>query len=101
MLEHRVESFPFRLENNSIVVDGTAIDPAAITATRVGEDTVHRAADISRMAPVSFSRGDVVTFHISGYRLTPGKHHFEVEIFELNLGSVQLALKDNVGPAPV
>ena len=84
----------------SVVVDGTTIDPAAITATRAGDDTVHRAADVSRQAPVSFGRGDVVTFHVAGYRLSPGEHRFEVEVFELNLGSLQLALKDTVRPDP-
>lgn len=82
----------------SVVVDGTVIDPAAITATRAGEDDVHRAVDVSRTSPVAFSRGDVVTFHIADHRLAPGEHRFEVEIFELNLGQVQLSLKDTVRP---
>ena len=69
---------------------------AAITATLNGDDSVHRAADVSRRSPVSFRRGDVVTFHIAGHPLSPGEHRFEVEIFELNLGSLQLALKDSV-----
>ena len=79
-----------------VALDDTAIDPAAITATRSGDDVVYRAAEVSRTAPVSFGRGDVVTFHIAGYPLTPGEHRFEVEIFELNLGSLQLILKDKV-----
>jgi hypothetical protein len=79
-----------------VALDDTTIDAAAITASRSGDERVYRAADISRAAPVSFGRGDVVTFHISGYALTPGEHRFEVEIFELNLGSVQLVLKDTV-----
>ncbi len=80
----------------SVVVDGTTIDPAAISATREGDETVHRAAEVSRTSPVSFGKGDVVTFHIAGYRLSAGEHRFEVEVFERNLGSVQLALKDVV-----
>lgn len=79
-----------------VAVDGTDIDPANISATREGDGTVHRAADVSRRSPVSFGRGDVVTFHIAGHRLTPGEHRFEVEVFELNLGSLQLVLKDTV-----
>jgi hypothetical protein len=47
---------------------------------------------------VSFGRGDVVTFHIAGHQLTPGTHRFEVEVFELNLGSLTLALSDTIGP---
>ena len=108
-LRHEGEGFRLQARNGmgdgtlvgigAIVVDGTAIDPAAISATRAGEDTVHRAADISRTSPVSFSRGDVVTFHIAGYQLTPGEHRFEVEVFELNLGSLRLSLKDTVRSA--
>ncbi len=79
-----------------VTMDGQAIDPAAISAQLVGSDTVHQAADVSRRSPVSFSRGDVVTFHIAGHQLTPGEHRFEVEIYELNLGLLQLALTDTV-----
>ncbi len=79
-----------------VAVDGTLIDPSAISATRVGEDAVYQAADISRVKPVSFGRGDVVTFHIAGHRLAPGEHRFEVEVIELNAGSLQLALKDSI-----
>ena len=35
-----------------VIMDGQVIDPAAITASRDGDDTVHRAADVSRRAPV-------------------------------------------------
>ncbi len=79
-----------------ISIDGQLIDPASITATREGEDTVHRAADISRQAPVSFSRGDVVTFHIADHALAPGEHRFEVNVYEVNLGLVSLSIKDKV-----
>jgi len=79
-----------------VTMDGQAIDPAAITASRAGDDTVHRAADVSRRAPVTFNRGDVVTFHIAGHPLAAGQHHFEVVIYEVNLGALQLTLKDTV-----
>lgn len=79
-----------------VSMDGRNIDPSAISAQLVGSDAVHRAADVSGTSPVSFSRGDVVTFHVAGYPLTPGEHHFEVEIHERNLGLLQLALKDTV-----
>ena len=105
-LQHEGDGFRLQARNGmgdgtlvgigSVVVDGTVIEPAAITATRSGDETVHHAADVSRRSPVSFSRGDIVTFHIGGHRLSPGEHRFEVEIFELNLGSVQLSLKDTV-----
>lgn len=105
-LQHEGDGFRLQARNGmgdgtlvgigAVVVDGTAIDPAAITATRSGDETVHRAADVSRRSPVSFGRGEVVTFHIAGHRLSPGEHRFEVEVFELNLGSLQLSLKDTV-----
>jgi hypothetical protein len=108
-LQHEGDGFRLQARNGmgdgtlvgigSVSVDGTALDPAAISASREGEERIYQAAEISRTTPVSFSRGDVVTFHIAGHRLVPGKHRFEVEIFELNLGSLQLALSDDVGPA--
>lgn len=79
-----------------VSMDGQLIDPDVITATRAGDDEVHRASDVSRRSPVTFNRGDVVTFHVSGHPLAPGRHQFEVEIYEVNLGVLQLALKDTV-----
>ena len=70
-LQHEGDGFRIQARNGmgdgtlvgigSITVDGVAVDPAAVTATRAGEDVVHRAAGISRAAPVSFGRGDMVT----------------------------------------
>jgi hypothetical protein len=79
-----------------ISVDDTDIDAANITATLDGQDAVHRAADVSQRAPVAFSRGAVVTFHIADHPLEKGEHRFEVEIYEVNLGLLTLALKDTV-----
>ena len=79
-----------------ISVDGTAIELADITATLNDDDTVHRAADISRTAPVAFTRGDVVTFHFAGPKLEAGKHAFEVEVYEVNMGLVTLTLSDKI-----
>jgi hypothetical protein len=108
-LQHEGDGFRLQARNGmgngtlvgigKIVVEGSVIDPAAISAGRVGDDTVHQAAEVSRTSPVSFNKGDVVTFHIAGYRLTPGEHRFEVEIYEVNMGLVQLALKDRIGEA--
>ena len=83
----------------TISVDGEVVDPGSISASREGEDVVHRAADVSPRAPVSFSRGDVVTFHIADHPLAPGKHRFDVDIYEVNLGLLSLSLSDTVGPA--
>jgi hypothetical protein len=82
-----------------ISVDGQAIEPEAITATREGEDGVHHAADVSQTAPVTFSKGDVVTFHVDGHPLDPGKHRFEIEVFELNMGRLHLAFDDSLEPS--
>jgi len=82
-----------------VSVDGTTVDPAFITATRQGDARVHRAVDVSPRAPVSFSRGDVVTLHVAAFPLTPGQHRFEVEIIEVNAGALTLALTDEVHPA--
>ena len=83
----------------TVTMDGQVIDPATITASRAGDETVHRASDVSRRAPVTFNRGDIVTFHIAGHPLAAGAHKFEVDIYEVNLGLVQLSLKDLVRAA--
>jgi hypothetical protein len=105
-LQHEGDGFRLQARNGladgtlvgigRISVDGQLVDPSTISATRAGEDTVHRAADVTRQSPVSFRRGEVVTFHVAGHRLAPGEHRFEVEIIELNAGLLTLALKDSV-----
>ena len=105
-LQHEGDGFRLQARNGltdgtlvgigRISVDGHLVDPSSVTATRAGDDAVHRAADVSRQLPVSFRRGEVVTFHVAGHRLAPGEHRFEVEIFELNAGSLTLSLKDTV-----
>jgi hypothetical protein len=105
-LQHEGDGFRLQARNGltdgtlvgigRISVDGHLVDPASVTATRAGDDAIHRAADVSRQSPVSFRRGEVVTFHVAGHRLAPGEHRFEVEIFELNAGSLTLSLKDTV-----
>jgi hypothetical protein len=81
-----------------ISVDGVDVDLAAVTATREGDPGVHRATEVSRRTPVSFSRGDVVTFHIADRPLAPGRHRFEVEIHELNAGALTLSITDELRP---
>lgn len=80
----------------TISVDGVIVDPASVTATREGEDVVHQAVDVSRRSPVSFRRGEVVTFRVAGHPLAPGEHRFEVEIMELNAGQLTLSLRDTI-----
>jgi hypothetical protein len=108
-LQHEGDGFRLQARNGladgtlvgigRISVDGQLVDPSAISATRAGDDIVHRAADVTRQSPVSFRRGEVVTFHVAGHRLAPGEHRFEVEIMELNAGVLTLALKDSVRDA--
>ena len=83
----------------TISVDGDVVNPSSISASREGDDVVHRAADVSPRAPVSFGRGDVVTFHIADHPLAPGQHRFDVEIYEVNLGLLSLSLSDTVRPS--
>jgi hypothetical protein len=82
-----------------LTVDGTPIDLASVTATREGDDRVYRATDVSPTTPVSFRRNDVVTLHVAGFPLSPGDHRFEVELVEVNAGSLTLTLKDRPRPA--
>lgn len=86
-----------------IRVDGQDIDAEDVTARREGDPTVYRAVDVSPARPVTFRRGDVVTFHVAGWQLEPGGHRLELEVDEVNLGSVSLAIDDRVDaaiPAP-
>jgi hypothetical protein len=81
-----------------ISVDGHDVEPEAITATREGETGVHQAKDVSAASPVTFRKGDIVTFHVAGHPLEPGKHRFEIEVFELNMGRLHLAFDDSLAP---
>jgi hypothetical protein len=37
-----------------------------------------------------------VTFHVGGWRLEPGRHQLELEVDEVNLGRVSLAIEDRI-----
>jgi hypothetical protein len=79
-----------------ISVDGQTIAPEAVSATREGDPTTYRAADVSPRSPVTFRRGDVVTFHVAGWRLEPGEHALELEVDELDLGHITLTVRDRL-----
>jgi len=79
-----------------IRIDGVDVTPDQITATREGEDAVHRATDVSPAAPVAFRKGDEVTFHVEGLRLDPGDHLLEVELVELNIGQVIVGITERL-----
>ncbi|MDQ3448950.1 MAG: hypothetical protein M3432_07220 [Chloroflexota bacterium] len=86
-----------------IAVDGVVMDPAGITAQRDGSDEVVRAVDISRTSPVPVRRGERVTLHVTAQPLAVGRHDLEVDLVELNLGALQLAITESVeddGGAP-
>jgi hypothetical protein len=77
-----------------IRIDGVDVGPEAITATRMGEDLVHQATDVSPATPVPFRKGDQVTFHIAGLLLEPGDHQLEVDLVELNIGQLSIVLTE-------
>ncbi len=75
-------------------IDGEDVAPGQITATRAGDPTIHRAADVSPATPVSFRKGDQVTFHVAGLRLDPGDHRLEVELVEAGIGRLTVAITE-------
>lgn len=79
-----------------LAVDGMAIPPETVTATRTGSDEVYRAADVSSSNPIQVRKGDRVTFHVAGRQLTPGQHKLDVELFEVNIGQLRLSLSDRL-----
>jgi len=79
-----------------LAVDGMAIPPEAVTATRTGGDEVYRAADVSKTNPIQVKKGDRVTFHVAGRQLTGGQHRLDVELFEVNIGQLRLSLTDRL-----
>jgi hypothetical protein len=79
-----------------MTVDGTEIAAEAVTARRPGDAAPIRASDISRFNPVRVVRGDSVTLHVAGKPLSPGEHRLEVELHEIDLGRLTLAITDRV-----
>jgi hypothetical protein len=79
-----------------VTVDGAEIPAERVTATRESDSQVFRASDVSRTAPIHVRQGDRVTLTVSGAPLAPGDHRLEVELTELNLGQVQLAISDRL-----
>jgi hypothetical protein len=77
-----------------ISVDGVGVDPSVVSATRDGDEQAYGAVDVSPTSPVLFRRGDTVTFRVSGHPLAPGRHVFEVQLVERDLGELTLELED-------
>ena len=79
-----------------IKVDGAEIPVDAVSARRTGEAEPIRAADVSRLRPVSVFRGDRVTLAVDGSQLALGEHRLDVELYELNMGRLSFSIKDTV-----
>jgi hypothetical protein len=79
-------------------LDGRPIEPSAVRAVRQGDTAWVAAADVSRRTPVTFRKGDRVTFHVDGPPLTPGRHRLEVEVYERDAGLLSLTLEDDAAP---
>lgn len=77
-------------------VDGREIPKEAVSAQRVGDEAVLRAADLSTRNPIRVSKGDRVTLRVAGEPLKPGDHILEVELVEINLGKLSFALSDRL-----
>jgi hypothetical protein len=79
-----------------LLVDGREIPADTVTATRDGDETTYRAADVTRFNPIHVRKGDRVTFHVAGDQLSAGDHRLEVELYEVNLGLLRLSLTDRL-----
>jgi hypothetical protein len=79
-----------------VTVDGVEIPAGRVTAIRESDSRVFHASQVSRTAPIDVRQRDRVTLTVDGGRLAPGTHTLEVELTELNLGQLQLAITDKV-----
>jgi hypothetical protein len=105
-LRNEPEGFSLRARNplgdgtlvriGHVRVDGQDVAPEDVTAQRDGDPETYRAIDVGPTSPVTFRRGDVVTFHVSGWRLDPGEHELELEVEEASLGRLSLAIRDRL-----
>jgi hypothetical protein len=77
-------------------IDGEQIQPADVSAIRDGDAEWTRGEDVSPTTPVTFQKGDQVTFNVSGRTLRPGRHKLEVEIFERDAGRLSLTFEDDI-----
>jgi hypothetical protein len=79
-----------------LAVDGREVAKSTVSAQRSGDPTVLHADEVSVDRPISVNKGDRVTLHVAGERLEPGEHRLEVELIEINLGQLSLALSDSI-----
>jgi len=79
-----------------LAVDGHEIPAASVSAQREGDAKPIEAAAISRTHPIQVRQGDRVALLVLGQPLAPGEHSLEVELYEINLGLLRLAISDQL-----
>ena len=82
-----------------LAVDGQAIEASAVSALRADDPTPIQAASVDKFHPIRVQKGDHVALLVAGALLAPGSHRLEVELYEVNLGLLRLAVTDTVAPA--
>ncbi len=82
-----------------LAVDGQAIEASAVSALRADDPTPIQAASVDKFHPIRVQKGDHVALLVTGSPLAPGQHKLEVELYEVNLGLLRLAITDDVAPA--
>jgi hypothetical protein len=81
-----------------LAVDGRAVAATAVSAQRTDDHEPIQAAAVDRFHPIQVRKGDRVALLVAGPPLGPGKHRLEVELYEVNLGLLRLAISDDVAP---
>ena len=81
-----------------LAVDGQTIEASAVSALRADDPTPIQAASVDKFHPIRVQKGDHVALLVNGPPLTPGSHRLEVELYEVNLGLLRLAISDTVAP---
>ncbi|MGZ6329087.1 MAG: hypothetical protein ACXWN2_10335 [Candidatus Limnocylindrales bacterium] len=82
-----------------LAVDGQTIEASAVSALRADDPTPIQAASVDKFHPIRVQKGDHVALLVAGAPLSPGEHRLEVELYEVNLGLLRLAITDTVAPA--
>ena len=82
-----------------LAVDGRAIPASTVSALRADDPTPIQAASVDKFHPIRVQKGDHVALVVEGAPLAPGQHRLEVELYEVNLGLLRLAVTDTVAPA--
>jgi hypothetical protein len=77
-------------------VDGAPVDLSSVSAMRDGDTDWLSATDVSPTSPVTFRKGDVVTFHVAGRALPPGTHRLDLDLIERDAGLLSLSLSDTL-----